>query len=148
MRLFAEGYFEAVVVSGGRTSGSSIPEAVEIAAALVQTGLPRGRILLEPLARNTGENVFFSRKLLPSARNLLLLGKIYAKRRYAMTVRRQWPEIQELCCHGLNYFAVPRNRWWCDSGLRSRVIAECRKIPAYLDRGYLQEIEVRGRSIS
>ena len=35
-------------------------------------------------------------------KEVLLIGKISSKRRYVMTVKKSWPEIKGVCCHGVN----------------------------------------------
>ncbi|MEZ0170868.1 YdcF family protein [Microvirga sp. TS319] len=141
--LFDQGYFERLIISGGCTQGIARPEADQLAQRLVEAGVPAHVILTECRSRNTGENVMFSREMMGSAvRELLLIGKIYAKRRYAMTVRAQWPEVKRMTCSTINYFGVPRDRWWHEPELKRRVMAETRKIPSYLASGYIREVGI------
>lgn len=142
--LFAGGYFERVVVCGGRTGDCDTPEAAQLAGQLVTAGMPPGRILTECASTHTGENVALARRMLgDDITELFLIGKIYAKRRCAMTVKAQWPSIRTVACRGVNHFGVPRTQWWRSPPLRARVLAEVRKIPRYLQLGYISEIAVR-----
>lgn len=148
--LYRMGYFETLIISGGRTQGSRISEAEELAHLLVEVGLDRRAIVLEMVSSNTKENIQFSRELMRGAGidRLLLIGKIYAKRRYVMTLRCHWPEIAEVACTAVNYFGVSRASWWTHSELRGRILSERRKIEAYLGRADLQEVGVEsGRFI-
>jgi len=77
-----------------------------------------------------------------SVRELLLIGKIYAKRRYVMTIKKNWPEIERVSCFAVNYFGVSRAQWWKSPALRMRILQEIRKIERYLEMGYLSEVEV------
>jgi uncharacterized SAM-binding protein YcdF (DUF218 family) len=141
--LFDQGSFEKLIISGGCTHGLARSEAQDLADQIIGAGVPARVVLMECRSRNTGENVSFSREMMGSAvRELLLIGKIYAKRRYAMTVRAQWPEIERMTCSTVNYFGVPRDRWWQDPELKRRVMAEIRKVPSYLANGYVEEITV------
>jgi hypothetical protein len=66
----------------------------------------------DPARANTGENVIFAREKLKglSIEEILLIGKISSKRRYVMTVRKQWPEIRKICCLGVSYFSCGENQ--------------------------------------
>jgi vancomycin permeability regulator SanA len=143
-RLFKRRYFERILICGGRTRDCNTPEAVEIAEKLVAAGIPPGRIATECASTNTGENVMFARRIMgDTLGDIFLIGKIYAKRRYAMTVKAQRKSIQRVACHGINYFGVPRAQWWKSRELRAYVVSELRKIPKYVQLGYISEIAVR-----
>lgn len=64
-----------------------------IAAAL---GVPEDKIITEPEARNTGENIRFTNKILKErgieVTRLLLVQKPYMERRTYATFRKQWPD--------------------------------------------------------
>lgn len=142
--LFQKGYFEKVLVCGGRTHNQDRPEAVEIAEKLITGGIPPDRISTECASTNTGENVVFARQMMgDTLREIFLIGKIYAKRRYAMTVKAQWNAIERVSCHCINCFGVQRTRWWKNAELRARVLSELRKIPRYIQLGYVSEVAVR-----
>lgn len=93
---------------------------------------------------NTGQNVVFTREILKdyAVEELLLIGKISSKRRYIMTVRKQWPEISRICCHGVNYFSVLTNQWWRDREFGHRVLSEYRKVSDYIQRGFISEVRI------
>ena len=111
--------------------------------ALIEQGLPESALILEDKAVNTGDNVAFSReKLNDGSEELLLIGKISSKRRYIMTVRKQWPEVRKICCHGVNYFSHSNTQWWKDGEFRRRVIGEYRKIPGYIEKGFISDVTI------
>jgi uncharacterized SAM-binding protein YcdF (DUF218 family) len=146
--LFERKYFDKIVVCGGKTRDLETPEAIEIADRLLDAGVPATRIITECTSVNTGENVSFARAIIGDhVRELFLLGKIYAKRRYAMTIRARWPTIERVSCHGVNYFRVDRERWWQSQELRRYVLDEVRKIPRYIEQGYIKEIVVKDQHI-
>ncbi|WP_051975325.1 YdcF family protein [Cupriavidus necator] len=144
LSLSAAGYFEMLVISGGHTQGHALSEAREIARELAHAGTDANKIILGKQAQNTGENVRYTRRLLAAygVRDALLIGKLYATRRYVMTVKRQWPEIELVSCFAVNYFGVPHHPWWTAIPLRYLVLHETRKILAYRRLGYLAEVEV------
>lgn len=83
-----------------RTTKERMPrgEAEHYQERAVQLGVPAEAILMEPKARNTGENIRFSRALLESRRisvsSVLLVSKPYEERRAHATARKLWPGIE------------------------------------------------------
>jgi uncharacterized SAM-binding protein YcdF (DUF218 family) len=142
--LHRQGYFTNVVISGGVTSQNNDSEASVLYEALVSRGIPEDIVILEDRAMNTGQNVIFTREKINAfaVEDLLLIGKISSKRRYIMTVRKQWPEIGRVCCHGVNYFSVPTHQWWKDQEFRGRVLSEYRKLSSYLEKGFISEVRI------
>jgi uncharacterized SAM-binding protein YcdF (DUF218 family) len=142
--LYQQGYFTNVIVAGGVTGHSSDSEASILCQALISRGIPENIILVEDEAMNTGQNVILAREKVKhfGIKDLLLIGKISSKRRYLMTVRKQWPEIGRICCHSVNYFSVPVNQWWKDLEFRTRVLSECRKIVSYVEKGLISDIRI------
>jgi uncharacterized SAM-binding protein YcdF (DUF218 family) len=144
LSLYRQGYFTNVIISGGVTSQSHHSEVSILSQALLCHGIPEHRMLIEDKATNTGQNVTFTREKVKDlgVEDLLLIGKISSKRRYIMTVRKQWPEIGRICCHGVNYFSCPVDQWWKDREFRTRVMSECRKIPSYVEKGFISDAPI------
>jgi Uncharacterized conserved protein len=73
------------------------PEAEMYAEVAEQRNVPRDRILLEPRATNTAENIRFSRELLERhngrPRNVVLAVKPFMQRRTWATMAVEWPEM-------------------------------------------------------
>lgn len=91
-----------VVVFTGSTSPTTrdrMPrgEAVHYRERAVELGVPESAVLVEPKARNTGENIRFSRALLDEAGvgtdSVLLVSKPYEERRAYATARKLWPGV-------------------------------------------------------
>lgn len=145
--LWQRGMFPKLLISGGATGGQAEPEAEVIAARLLQNGMPAEALILEKAATNTGENVIFSRRLAEellgqdSIKSLLVIGKVCSMRRYLMTLARHWPQPRRFAC-AVNYFGVERERWHEHEEFRRRVLAEFTKIPAYLEQGFLREVDL------
>ncbi len=64
----------------------------------LELGVPADVILVEPHARNTGQNITLSRALLEehgiAVRSVLLVSKPYEERRAWATARKLWPEAE------------------------------------------------------
>lgn len=99
--LYHRGMAPLVVFTGAtsRTTRERMPrgEAEHYRDRAVELGVPADAILVEPMARNTGENIRFSRTLLEERRvpvsRVLLVSKPYEERRAYATARRLWPEV-------------------------------------------------------
>ncbi|MEU7418459.1 YdcF family protein [Streptomyces antibioticus] len=100
--LFHRGMAPVVLFTGAtsRTTRDRMPrgEAEHYRDRAVELGVPASVILVEPNARNTGENIRFSRALLEERRisvsSALLVSKPYEERRAYATARKLWPEIE------------------------------------------------------
>ncbi|MER6013703.1 YdcF family protein [Streptomyces bluensis] len=73
-------------------------EAVHYQERALELGVPSSAVLMEPRARNTGENIRFSRELLEEAgidvSSVLLISRPYEERRAYATARKLWPEVE------------------------------------------------------
>jgi uncharacterized SAM-binding protein YcdF (DUF218 family) len=102
--LFRQGYGKLLVCTGGIAHQDDLlatpwqrPEAEVFADIAAQAGVPRERILLETEARNTAENLRFTRRLLESHQlrpdNLVIAVKPFMQRRTWATMAVVWPEM-------------------------------------------------------
>lgn len=145
--LWKRRMFTRLLISGGQTGGQEVAEAQVIANRVVQLGVPVEALILETEAKNTGENVIFSRRKAEEAMGtsavgtLLVIGKVCAMRRYLMTLERHWPQPRRFAC-AVNYFGVSKDKWHEHEEFRKRVLSEFEKIPEYLRRDFLREISV------
>ncbi|GAA1166009.1 uncharacterized SAM-binding protein YcdF (DUF218 family) [Kitasatospora gansuensis] len=103
--LFHRGLFGTVVFSGGpnpsRPEAFPRGEAVHFTEHAVALGVPGSAVLQEPRARNTGQNIAFSREVLARAgvevRSVMLISMPYMERRAFATCRKVWPEVEVVC---------------------------------------------------
>ncbi|KAB1977847.1 YdcF family protein [Streptomyces triticiradicis] len=103
--LYRRGMFPLVVFTGAtsRTTHDRMPrgEAEHYRERAVELGVPERAILVEPKARNTGENIRFSRTLLEERHvpvsSVLLVSKPYEERRSYATARKLWPDVEWVC---------------------------------------------------
>jgi uncharacterized SAM-binding protein YcdF (DUF218 family) len=144
-RLWQEGMFRHLLVSGGQTASLPRSEADVIAEELVRLGIPEDILILESEAANTGENVRLGRAKvaevigLDEIRSVLVIGKICSTRRYLMTLQKHWPGLR-LSVYPVNYFGVPVKDWHKNEEFQARVLNEFEKIPRYLAQGFLEEL--------
>ncbi|MEU2118655.1 YdcF family protein [Streptomyces sp. NPDC016459] len=103
--LYRRGLVPLLVFTGAtsRTTRERMPrgEAEHYRERALELGVPGGAVLVEPRARNTGENIRFSRELLAEQRvsvsSVLLVSKPYEERRAYATLRKLWPEVDVVC---------------------------------------------------
>ncbi|MET9233791.1 YdcF family protein [Streptomyces cellulosae] len=100
--LYKRGMAPLLVFTGATspTTQERMPrgEAVHYRERALELGVPSEAILVEPHARNTGENIRFSRKLLEESgvkvSSVLLISKPYEERRAYATARKLWPGVE------------------------------------------------------
>ncbi|MFF3596291.1 YdcF family protein [Kitasatospora indigofera] len=103
--LFHANLFTTLVFTGGPnpTHPERFPrgEAAHFTERAVALGVPANAVLQEPTARNTGQNIQFSRDSLATAgldvRSVMLISMPYMERRAYATCRRLWPEVEVIC---------------------------------------------------
>lgn len=101
VKLYRSGMMPLIVFTGAtsRTTRELMPrgEAVHYRERALALGVPDHAVLVEPLARNTGENIRFSRALLEEGgidvSSVLLVSKPYEERRAYATARKLWPSV-------------------------------------------------------
>ncbi|MEV7058516.1 YdcF family protein [Streptomyces griseus] len=100
--LYQRGLFPLIVFTGAtsRTTRDRMPrgEAEHYRERALELGVPTSAILVEPRARNTGENINFARALLDEGSvevsSVLLVSKPYEERRAYATARKLWPAVE------------------------------------------------------
>ncbi|MEU0455298.1 YdcF family protein [Streptomyces sp. NPDC006129] len=100
--LYRRGMAPLLVFTGATspTTRERMPrgEAVHYRERALELGVPSSAVLVEPNARNTGENIRFSRAVLAEAgvdvSSVLLISKPYEERRAYATARKLWPEVE------------------------------------------------------
>ncbi|MGJ5696100.1 YdcF family protein [Streptomyces sp. SID7815] len=101
VNLYQRGMFPLILFTGAtsRTTRDRMPrgEAEHYRERALELGVPASAILVEPRARNTGENINFARELLAErsveVSSVLLVSKPYEERRAYATARRLWPGV-------------------------------------------------------
>ncbi|MCZ4508308.1 YdcF family protein [Streptomyces sp. ActVer] len=101
-KLYHRGMAPLIVFTGAtsQTTRERMPrgEAEHYRSRAVELGVPAEAILLEQNARNTGDNIRFSRALLEEqgirVASVLLVSKPYEERRAYATARKLWPDVE------------------------------------------------------
>lgn len=100
--LYERGMAPLLVFTGATspTTRERMPrgEAVHYRERALERGVPSSDVLVEPKARNTGQNIEFSKQVLEEAgvhpSSVLLISKPYEERRAYTTARKLWPEVE------------------------------------------------------
>ncbi|MFD5136557.1 YdcF family protein [Streptomyces sp. NPDC058378] len=100
--LYKRGMAPVIVFTGATspTTRERMPrgEAVHYRERALALGVPDSAVLVEPDARNTGENIRLSRSLLEEigmdVASVLLITKPYEERRAFATTRKMWPGVE------------------------------------------------------
>lgn len=100
--LYRRGMVPLIVFTGAtsRTTEGRMPrgEAEHYRDRAIELGVPADVILVEPHARNTGQNITLSRALLEECgidvSSVLLVSKPYEERRAYATARKLWPGVE------------------------------------------------------
>ncbi|WP_431986280.1 YdcF family protein [Streptomyces griseoflavus] len=100
--LYRRGMMPLIVFTGAtsRTTQDRMPrgEAEHYRDRALELGVPADAILVEPHARNTGQNITLSRALLEErgvdVSSVLLVSKPYEERRAYATARKLWPKVE------------------------------------------------------
>ncbi|MGW6013778.1 YdcF family protein [Streptomyces sp. NPDC055210] len=100
--LYERGMAPLLVFTGAtsRTTRDRMPrgEAVHYRERALERGVPASAVLVEPHARNTGENIRFSKAVLEEAgvdvSSVLLISKPYEERRAYATARKLWSGVE------------------------------------------------------
>ncbi|MER7979556.1 YdcF family protein [Streptomyces sp. NPDC095817] len=100
--LYKQGMAPLLVFTGATspTTRERMPrgEAVHYRERALELGVPSSAVLVEPNARNTGDNIKFSRAVLEKAgvqvASVLLISKPYEERRAYATACKLWPGIE------------------------------------------------------
>ncbi|HUV20427.1 MAG TPA: YdcF family protein [Gammaproteobacteria bacterium] len=96
--LMHSGYADTLLLSGNTGNWTrhiwSEPEAKIYYRRARSNGIAEEQIIVESAATNFGENITFSRKLLPNASSVTFVSKPYSLLRVKLTVDRYWPGIE------------------------------------------------------
>ncbi|MGJ5827280.1 YdcF family protein [Streptomyces ossamyceticus] len=102
VELYKRGLVPLLVFTGATspTTRAHMPrgEAIHYRERALELGVPSSAVLVEPQARNTAENIRFSKAVLEDAHvdvsSVLLISKPYEERRAYATACKEWPEVQ------------------------------------------------------
>ncbi|MCR6490419.1 YdcF family protein [Amycolatopsis sp. OK19-0408] len=146
--LYHAGRFPLVVFTGANapTTVERFPrgEAVHYREIALELGVPEQAILLEPSARNTGENITFTRRLLASREieSVTLVTRPYQQRRAYATAKRLWPGVEIVCASKASSFEDHVTGEEDADRVISMLVGETQRITAYAELGFVVPQEV------
>ena len=104
-QLIAAGYSDTLVISGKSGNWTrhlwNEPEAEVFFKRALENGISENRILLETKATNFGENIRFSKKLVPNAQTVTFVSKPNSLLRIKLAAQAQWPRVKALVSYAL-----------------------------------------------
>lgn len=145
--LYKKRLVKRILVTGGVKGVFKETEARDIQKRLIKMGIPSHHILVENKARNTGENVIYSKKLvqrrlgLKKVNNIIAVGNVVASRRFIMTMKRHWPEAFVMMVPA-NPYPVQKERWYTLQKFKCNVVKQYRKIPLYFEKDFIREVDI------
>lgn len=151
--LYHRGMFGLIVFTGANapTTVGRFPrgEAVHYRERALELGVPDEAILIETEARNTGDNITLTRRLLEHreimVNSVTLISRPYQQRRAYATSKKLWPGIDIACASR----RLSLDEYIESIGDVDRVITmlvgDIQRITVYADRGYAipQEVPVQ-----
>lgn len=146
--LFNCGKVNTIAATGGVNPHTGVNEAQSHASIMVSQGVPSDRIIIEDESKNTLENVLF---LLPKVtpivelseiKSLIVVTKWYHCRRAMMTLRAHLPASIRYFAYTFEPPGAARLDWHLSPEGRRRVLKEWNRIPTYLEKGDLVDINM------
>lgn len=151
--LYRDGMAPLIVFTGAtsRTTRDRMPrgEAEHYRERALELGVPVDAMLVEPNARNTGENITFSRALLAdrgiAVSSVLLVCKPYEERRAYATARKLWPDVEWICASAPMSFAEYIASIGDERLVIDMLVGAQQRLMIYPDEGFMirQDIPVR-----
>ncbi|MFF8715586.1 YdcF family protein [Streptomyces sp. NPDC015184] len=147
VELYRRGMAPLIVFTGATspTTRDQMPrgEAVHYRERALELGVPADAVLVEPRARNTGENLRFSRELLEGAgvdvSSVLLVSKPYEERRAHATARRLWPGVEFVSASGPMTFEEYVASIGDDRLVIDMLVGALQRLMVYPARGFMVE---------
>ncbi|WP_189271882.1 YdcF family protein [Kitasatospora griseola] len=143
--LYHRGLAPLIVFTGATSSTTRalMPrgEAVHYKERALELGVPDSAILVEPRARNTGENIRFARALLEEAganvSSVLLVSKPYEERRAYATARKLWPEADVVSASAPQTFQEYLSSIGDDRKVIDMLVGALQRLAVYPQYGFM-----------
>ena len=141
--LFLKQFAPLILFSGkrgGLTGKWRKTEAEKFAQIAVRAGVPRGKILIEKEATNSGENVLFTKRLLEkrglNPDCLIVVQKPYMERRTWATFKKMWPQKKIIVTSPPISFEDYPNRSISKKDVIAIMLSDLQKIALYPKKGF------------
>lgn len=148
--LYHQERFPLIVFTGANapTTVEVFPrgEAVHYADRAVQLGVPDEAIMIEPRARNTGENFTLTRQLLDREgihpASATIISRPYQQRRAYATCAKLWPELDIVCSSRPQSLPDYIASIGDEDKVLNMLVGDTQRIWAYANRGFAAPQEV------
>ena len=145
--LFLDGWAGQLAFTGAQgnfTRGKwSKSEAEVFGAIAAATGAPKDRILLEPRATNTGENIRFTKELCRDSslavESIILVAKPNMTRRGLATCQLHWPEVRVRCSSPDTHFLTSPAEGHTPEDVVHEIVGDLQRIIDYPKLGFQAE---------
>jgi uncharacterized SAM-binding protein YcdF (DUF218 family) len=148
VELFEQGFAPLIICSGanGKASRFTDPEAKVFSERIVAQGVPAEKVILEPRAMNTGENILFTKKLMGQKgivlNKIIAVQKPYMERRAFAAILKQWPEVECIVTSPqLSYEDYPTDIYPKD-GFINTMVGDLLRIKEYSKLGFQIEQDI------
>ncbi|MFJ7066501.1 YdcF family protein [Streptomyces sp. NPDC101115] len=150
--LYRRRMMPLIVFTGAtsRTTADRMPrgEAEHYRERALELGVPASAVLVEPRARNTGENIRFSKELLAErgaeVSSVLLVSKPYEERRAYATARKLWPEMEFVSASSPMTLEAYVESIGDARLVLDMLVGAVQRLMIYPGRGFMIELEVPG----
>ncbi len=138
--LIDKGLANTIIFSGNLGHWTSQlwnqPEAEVFAARAADNGVNSSTILIEPRAGNLGENIEYSRALIPGATSVTFVSKPNTLLRIDLTIPVQWPDIKFVSAAPGIRFPEEVSNVVGIFGLISEMVGDIHRIIEYPKQGF------------
>jgi uncharacterized SAM-binding protein YcdF (DUF218 family) len=146
-KLFFDGYAPLIIFSGGMAhegdlleTGWKNSEAEIFAERAINLGIPRNKIIIENKAKNCGENVLFTDKILIDENlhfnSFIAVQKPYMERRTYATIKVHWPNKKLIVASPpINFNDYPTNEISKDDVINI-MVGDLQRIKIYPEMGF------------
>ncbi|MET9481976.1 YdcF family protein [Streptomyces sp. NPDC006638] len=143
--LYRRGMAPLIVFTGATspTTRERMPrgEAIHYRERALELGVPGSVVLVEPRARNTGDNIRFSRAVLEEAgvdvSSLLLVSKPYEERRAYATASKLWPGVDIVSASAPTTFEEYVSSIGDDRLVVDMLVGALQRLLVYPDQGFM-----------
>ncbi len=139
-KLIDSGISDKLIISGKHGYWTrhlwNEPEAQVFYERAISNGINKDKILLELNATNFGENIVFSRALIPEAKTVTFVTKPNSLLRVQLTAKAQWPEVNAfVSAPSINFPDEISNTigLW---GLINEMVGDINRIQKYPEKGF------------
>lgn len=145
--IYSKKLVKKFILSGGKNRHSGEIEAKFLQKELLKSNIPNEVLILEKESKNTLENVLFSKKLidekigLNNVKKIIAVVKHFHSRRAIMTLKKHFPKHIKILPFVYPVGNFTKENWFDTENGRRRVFEEWEKIPIYLAKGDIQELE-------